>query len=167
MDLRGRRHSSAGEPIKFGLGRTIGPLRGLFHIVKITVTRKSHFNAAHRLYRPDWDDQRNKEVYGKCANANYHGHNYNLLVHVRGEVDTETGYVVDLKWLADLIDRCVVERFDHQNLNLDTIEFRTMVPTAENIAQVIWSLLRPEINSAHDLKVTLYETERNYVECEG
>jgi len=135
--------------------------------VKITVTRKSHFNAAHRLYRPDWDDQRNKEVYGKCANANYHGHNYNLLVHVRGEVDAETGYVVDLKWLSDLIDRCVVERFDHQNLNLDTIEFRTMVPTAENIAQVIWSLLRPEINSAHDLKVTLYETERNYVECEG
>jgi len=135
--------------------------------VKITVTRKSHFNAAHRLYRPDWDEQRNKEVYGKCANANYHGHNYNLLVHVRGEVDAETGYVVDLKWLSDLIDRCVVERFDHQNLNLDTIEFRTMVPTAENIAQVIWSLLRPEINSAHDLKVTLYETERNYVECEG
>jgi len=135
--------------------------------VKITVTRKSHFNAAHRLYRPDWDEQRNKEVYGKCANANYHGHNYNLLVHVRGEVDAETGYVVDLKWLSDLIDRCVVERFDHQNLNLDTTEFRTMVPTAENIAQVIWSLLRPEINSAHELKVTLYETERNYVECEG
>jgi 6-pyruvoyltetrahydropterin/6-carboxytetrahydropterin synthase len=135
--------------------------------VKITVTRKSHFNAAHRLYRADWDEQRNKEVYGKCSNANYHGHNYNLLVHVCGEVDAETGYVVDLKWLSDLIDRCVVERFDHQNLNIDTAEFRTLVPTAENIARVIWNLLRPEIDSAHDLKVTLYETERNYVECEG
>ncbi|MFZ9939126.1 MAG: 6-pyruvoyl trahydropterin synthase family protein [Bacteroidia bacterium] len=135
--------------------------------MKITVTRKSHFNAAHRLYRPDWDEQRNNAVYGKCANANYHGHNYNLLVHVRGEVDADTGYVVDLKWLAGLIDRCVVERFDHQNLNLDTAEFKTLVPTAENIAQVIWAILRPEIDPAHDLKVTLYETERNYVECEG
>jgi len=135
--------------------------------VKITVTRKAHFNAAHRLYRPDWDDRRNQEVYGKCSNTNFHGHNYNLFVHVRGVVDSETGYVVDLKWLADLIDRSVVQRFDHQNLNLDTEEFRTLVPTAENIARVIWSLLRPEIDPNHDLKVTLYETERNYVECEG
>lgn len=135
--------------------------------MKITVTRKAHFNAAHRLYRPDWDDRRNQEVYGKCSNTNFHGHNYNLFVHVRGVVDSETGYVVDLKWLADLIDRSVVQRFDHQNLNLDTEEFRTLVPTAENIARVIWSLLRPEIDPNHDLKVTLYETERNYVECEG
>jgi len=137
------------------------------NVVKITVTRKAHFNAAHRLYRPDWDDRRNQEVYGKCSNTNFHGHNYNLFVHVRGVVDSETGYVVDLKWLADLIDRSVVQRFDHQNLNLDTEEFRTLVPTAENIARVIWSLLRPEIDPNHDLKVTLYETERNYVECEG
>jgi len=107
------------------------------NVVKITVTRKAHFNAAHRLYRPDWDDRRNQEVYGKCSNTNFHGHNYNLFVHVRGVVDSETGYVVDLKWLADLIDRSVVQRFDHQNLNLDTEEFRTLVPTAENIARVI------------------------------
>ena len=125
------------------------------NVVKITVTRKAHFNAAHRLYRPDWDDRRNQEVYGKCSNTNFHGHNYNLFVHVRGVVDSETGYVVDLKWLADLIDRSVVQRFDHQNLNLDTEEFRTLVPTAENIARVIWSLLRPEIDPNHDLKVTL------------
>lgn len=135
--------------------------------MKVTVSRKAHFNAAHRLHNPSWDDATNKAVFGKCNNANYHGHNYQLIVHVTGEIDPQTGYVMDMKVLADLIDAEVCERFDHMNLNLDTAEFKELIPSAENICVVIWQLLRAKIATQYDLKVTLYETERNYVEYAG
>lgn len=131
---------------------------------KVAVFRKEHFNAAHRLHNPKWSDEVNARVFGKCNHPNYHGHNYVLIVKITGEVDPETGYVIDLKILSDLIKRDVLERFDHKNLNLDTIEFRELNPTAENIARVIFDLLRPQLDKHFDLKITLYETERNYVE---
>lgn len=134
---------------------------------KVTVSRKAHFNAAHRLHNPAWTDEINREVFGKCNRPNYHGHNYELIVKVGGTIDPETGYVMDLKWLADLIDEVIVERFDHQNLNLDTVEFKNLNPTAENIAVVVWDLLRPHISLDKTLKVELYETERNFVEYSG
>ncbi|MFN8397574.1 MAG: 6-carboxytetrahydropterin synthase [Bacteroidia bacterium] len=134
---------------------------------KVTVSRKSHFNAAHRLHNPAWTDEKNREVFGKCNRPHYHGHNYELIVSVTGGIDPETGYVVDLKWLADLIDEVIVERFDHQNLNLDTAEFKNLNPTAENISVVVWDLLRPRIEMDKTLKVTVYETERNFVEYSG
>ena len=134
---------------------------------KVTVSRKSHFNAAHRLHNPAWTDEKNREVFGKCNRPNYHGHNYDLVVKVCGAIDPATGYVVDMKWLADLIDRVIVDRFDHQNLNLDTVEFKDLNPTAENIAVVVWDLLRPHIGLDKTLKVELYETERNFVEYSG
>lgn len=135
--------------------------------MKVTVSRKAHFNAAHRLHNPQWDAATNQQVFGKCNNANFHGHNYQLIVHVTGPIDPQTGYVMDMKVLADLIDEEVCERFDHKNLNLDTEEFRELNPTAENICVVIWQLLRSKINNPFELKVTLYETERNYVEYAG
>jgi 6-pyruvoyltetrahydropterin/6-carboxytetrahydropterin synthase len=135
--------------------------------MKVTVSRKAHFNAAHRLHNPQWDAATNQQVFGKCNNANFHGHNYQLIVHVTGPIDPQTGYVMDMKVLADLIDEVVCERFDHKNLNLDTEEFRELNPTAENICVVIWQLLRAKINNPFELKVTLYETERNYVEYAG
>jgi len=135
--------------------------------MKVTVSRKAHFNAAHRLHNPQWDADTNQQVFGKCNNANFHGHNYQLIVHVTGPIDPQTGYVMDMKVLADLIDEEVCERFDHKNLNLDTEEFRELNPTAENICVVIWQLLRAKINNPFELKVTLYETERNYVEYAG
>ncbi len=135
--------------------------------MKVTVSRKAHFNAAHRLHNPQWDAATNQQVFGKCNNANFHGHNYQLIVHVTGPIDPQTGYVMDMKVLADLIDEEVCERFDHKNLNLDTEEFRELNPTAENICVVIWQLLRAKINNPFELKVTLYETERNYVEYAG
>ena len=135
--------------------------------MKITVARKAHFNAAHRLHNPAWSDEKNKEVFGKCNNPNYHGHNYNLTVKVTGEIDPETGYVIDVKVLSDLIKHEIEARFDHKNLNLDTEEFRDLNPTAENIAVVIWKILRPLIDHKLDLKVILYETERNFVEFAG
>lgn len=134
---------------------------------KVTVSRKAHFNAAHRLHNPKWSDEKNREVFGKCNNPNYHGHNYELIVKVGGSIDPETGYVMDLKVLADLIDAEIVERFDHQNLNLDTQEFKDLIPSAENIVVVIWEILRPLIDATKSLKVELYETERNFVEYSG
>jgi 6-pyruvoyltetrahydropterin/6-carboxytetrahydropterin synthase len=131
---------------------------------KVAVFRHEHFNAAHRLYRADWPDQRNEAVFGKCNNPSFHGHNYELVVKVSGMPDPETGYVIDLKLLSDLIRSEVIERFDHKNLNLDTEEFKTLNPTAENIAIVIYDLLRPHISKEHDLQVRLYETPRNFVE---
>ncbi len=132
--------------------------------MKVKVSRKEHFNAAHRLYNPAWSDEKNAQVFGKCSNPNYHGHNYEIIVTLTGTPDPETGYVFDMKVLSDLIREHVNSKFDHKNLNLDTEYFRGLNPTAENIAVVIWKILRDKIDSSLDLKITLYETERNYVE---
>jgi len=132
--------------------------------MKVKVSRKEHFNAAHRLYNPDWSDSKNQEVFGKCSNPNFHGHNYEIVVSVTGEPDPVTGYVIDMKILSDLISEHVLNIFDHKNLNLDTEYFKTLNPTAENIALVIWKILRNKIDESLDLKITLYETERNFVE---
>lgn len=134
---------------------------------KATVSRKTVFNAAHRLFNPKWSDEKNDEVFGLCNNPNYHGHNYTLFVHVTGEIDHETGFVVDLKWLSDLIFEHIEEKFDHRNLNLDLPEFKELNPSVENIARVIWDILRTKIDSKMGLKITLYETERNFVEFSG
>jgi len=131
---------------------------------KVAVYRKEHFNAAHRLNNPNWDESTNKQVFGKCNNPSYHGHNYELIVKITGEPDPATGYVYDLKLLSDLVRGEVIERFDHKNLNLDTVEFKDKNPTAENIAIVIYDLLRNKIDSKYELKIRLYETERNFVE---
>ena len=131
---------------------------------RVAVFRTEHFNAANRLHNPKWDEFRNAEVFGKCNLPHYHGHNYELIVRVTGEPDPDTGYVMDMKVLSDLIRERVVDRFDHRNLNLDTVEFRELNPTAENIAIVIHDLLRPHIADGFDLKVILYETPRNFVE---
>ena len=131
---------------------------------RVAVFRQEHFNAAHRLYNRGWEDSRNQEVFGKCNNPNYHGHNYELVVKVVGVPDPETGYVIDIKNLSSLINREIIERFDHKNLNLDTKEFQDLNPTAENIAIVCYELLRPHIQSDKELQVRLYETPRNYVE---
>ncbi|HEX8657559.1 MAG TPA: 6-carboxytetrahydropterin synthase [Hymenobacter sp.] len=135
--------------------------------MQITVCRTEHFNAAHRLHNPAWSPEQNQRVFGKCNNPNYHGHNYNLTVRLTGAVDPETGYLYDLKRLSDLIKREVLDRYDHRNLNLDTEEFRTLNPTAENIAVVIWQRLRPHLGADLALSVTLYETDRNFVEYHG
>lgn len=131
---------------------------------QVAVFRKESFNAAHRLFNPAWDEATNAKVFGKCALPNYHGHNYELVVKVTGVPDPETGYVMDMKELSDLVQELIVERFDHRNLNLDTVEFRNLNPTAENIAVVCWQLLRPRIPAVLDLQVRLYETPHNYVE---
>ena len=131
---------------------------------QVAVYRKEHFNAAHRLFNPGWDETRNREVFGKCALPHYHGHNYELDVKVTGTPDPDTGYVIDMKELSELVKREVVERFDHKNLNLDTEEFRNLNPTAENIAIVIHGLLRPHLPERLGLQVRLYETPRNFVE---
>lgn len=135
--------------------------------MKVTVCRKEHFNAAHRLYNPGWDNAKNDEVFGLCNNANFHGHNYNLIVKVTGEIDSDTGYVIDMKVLKDLIRKHVLLRFDHKNLNMDVEEFKALNPTAENIAVVIWNILRDKLNKKYKLSVTLFETERNFVEYSG
>jgi len=135
--------------------------------MRVTVHRKAHFNAAHRLFRKEWDDERNLEVFGKCSNPHYHGHNYELIVSVTGEPNPETGFVIDLKILKDLIYEEVEEAFDHKNLNVEVAEFRDLIPTAENIAVVIWNKLRSKIQEDHDLEVTLYETPRNFVSYKG
>lgn len=131
---------------------------------RVAVFRREHFNAAHRLYNPEWDYAANEKYFGKCALPNYHGHNYELEVKVVGEPDAKTGYVMDLKKLSDLVNDEIVERFDHKNLNLDTKEFKDLNPTAENIAIVIYDLLRPHIDATMDLQIRLYETPRNFVE---
>lgn len=135
-----------------------------FYMNKVAVFRKEHFNAAHRLHNPALSDAENETLFGKCNNKNYHGHNYDLIVKVTGVPDPKTGYVMDMKLLSDLITTEVLDRFDHKNLNLDTIEFKTLNPTAENIVIVIYDLLRKKINNELDLKIRLYETERNFVE---
>ena len=132
--------------------------------MKVAVYRKEHFNAAHRLNNPKWTPEQNAEVFGKCNLPNYHGHNYELIVQVTGEVDPETGYVMDMKKLSDLIWAVALKNFDHKNLNLDTDEFKHLNPSAENIAIVIFNLLRPHIDADKGLKIRLYETERNFVE---
>ena len=131
---------------------------------KVAVFRKEHFNAAHRLNNPNWSDEKNERVYGKCNNYNYHGHNYDLIVQVTGAIDPETGYVMDMKVLSDLIKTQVLDKFDHKNLNLDTEEFSNLNPSAENIAIVIYDKLKTQIDPQFDLKIRLYETERNFVE---
>ena len=131
---------------------------------KVSVFRKEHFNAAHRLFNPAWDDATNEKVFGKCALPNFHGHNYEMEVKVVGYPDEKTGFVMDLKVLSDLVKEHVVKKFDHKNLNLDTQEFRELNPTAENIVIVIYNLLRPQIDSKLDLQIRLYETPRNFVE---
>ena len=133
-------------------------------VQKVAVFRKEHFNAAHRLHNPAWTDEKNELVFGKCNNPNFHGHNYELIIQVTGEVNPETGYVVDMKVLSAILKEFVIDRFDHKNLNLDVAEFSDLNPSAENIAIVIYSILRPKIDSGLALKVRLYETERNFVE---
>ena len=133
----------------------------------VTISRKAHFNAAHSLYRPDWADEKNEEIFGKCNNPLYHGHNYELIVHITGEIDPSTGYVMDMKVLKDLIKVEVEDAFDHKNLNEQVPEFANLNPTAENIAVVIWDKLRPHISDDQQLEGTLYETPRNYVHYKG
>ncbi len=133
----------------------------------ISVTRKSHFNAAHRLHNNEWSDEKNNIFYGLCNNKNYHGHNYDLEVTVKGEIDPESGYLVDMKVLSDIIEENICKKFDHKNLNLDTTEFKNLIPTAENIAVVIWNILREKIDKKLKLSIKLFETPRNFVEYSG
>jgi 6-pyruvoyltetrahydropterin/6-carboxytetrahydropterin synthase len=132
--------------------------------MKVKVSRKEHFNAAHRLFNENWSSEKNDQVFGKCNNPNYHGHNYELIVSLTGEPDPATGYVFDMKVLSDLIKENILLKFDHRNLNLDIEYFKTLNPTAENIAVIIWRILRQKIDTKLELKITLYETERNFVE---
>lgn len=135
--------------------------------MKVSVFRRAHFNAAHRLHNPKWSDEKNKATFGPCNNPNFHGHNYEMEVKVTGEIDPETGMVIDLAWLADLIKQEIENRFDHKNLNLDTEEFRALIPSAENICLIIWQILRQHLPENLDLMVRLYETPRNFVEVGG
>jgi len=135
--------------------------------MRVTVSRKSHFNAAHRLHKKEWSDQQNDKVFGLCNNPNFHGHNYELIVSVTGEIDPETGYVIDIKELKYIIYNEVEVPFDHKNLNLDVKEFETLNPTAENIVVVIWNKIRKKIDPKLDLEITLYETPRNFVSYNG
>ena len=135
--------------------------------MRVTLSRKAHFNAAHRLYRKDWTHEQNDAIFGKCNNPNFHGHNYELIVSVTGEIDPETGYVLDVKFLTDLIKSDIESEFDHKNLNLDVPEFLDLNPTAENIVVVIWNKLRKKIKPELDLEVVLYETPRNFVTYNG
>ena len=135
--------------------------------MRVKISRKEHFNAAHRLHNPAWNDARNTAVFGKCNNPNFHGHNYEVVANVTGEIDPESGFVIDMKVLKQLLKEEIIEPFDHLNLNLDVAEFKTLIPTAENIVVVIWKRLRNRLAANLDLSVTLYETERNYVEYSG
>ena len=133
----------------------------------VSVFRAAHFNAAHRLHNPNWSDEKNIAVFGLCNNPNYHGHNYEMEVCVTGEIDAETGYLIDTKTLSNLIKSEIEDRFDHKNLNLDTVEFKNLNPSSENIAYVIWHLLRPHLAETLQLRIRLYETPRNFVEYWG
>lgn len=135
--------------------------------MRVTVSRRAHFNAAHRLYRPDWDNKKNILVFGKCSNKNFHGHNYELIVSVTGEIDPETGYVIDIKYLKDIIKKEIEDYFDHKNLNIELPEFQNLNPTAENIVIVIYNRLFKHMKRDHDLEVVLYETPRNFVRYSG
>ena len=132
-----------------------------------TICRREHFNAAHRVFNPEWDNEKNLDVFGKCANPNYHGHNYELVVKLTGEVNSTTGYLIDLKEVSSIINDEVVEAFDHKNLNLDCPEFNELIPSAENIAYVIWHKLRNKFSSNLELEIELYETPRNWVVYAG
>ncbi|WP_242085384.1 6-pyruvoyl trahydropterin synthase family protein [Aestuariivivens sediminis] len=135
--------------------------------MKVTVSRRAHFNAAHRLYRKDWSEDKNLQVFDKCSNPNYHGHNYELIVSVTGEIDKETGYVIDIKVLKEIIKQEVEDEFDHKNLNLEVDAFKELNPTAENIAVVIYNKIKGKLKSHLDLEITLYETPRNFVTYSG
>ncbi|MDX1774359.1 6-pyruvoyltetrahydropterin/6-carboxytetrahydropterin synthase [Oceanihabitans sediminis] len=135
--------------------------------MKVTVSRRAHFNAAHRLYRKDWSDEKNTEVFGKCSNPNFHGHNYELIASVTGEINPETGYVIDIKDLKDIIKTEVEDAFDHKNLNVEVPEFKDLNPTAENIVVVIYNKIKKQLASHLELEVTLYETPRNFVSYSG
>ena len=135
--------------------------------MRVTVSRKAHFNAAHRLYRKDWSFEKNDEIFGKCNNPNFHGHNYELIASVTGDIDKETGYVVDVKVLKDIIKSEVEDAFDHKNLNVEVPEFKDLNPTAENIVVVIYNKIKPKLNPDFDLEITLYETPRNFVTYSG
>lgn len=135
--------------------------------MKVTVSRKAHFNAAHRLYRKDWDDAKNFQIFGKCSNPNFHGHNYELIAHVTGNIDPETGYVIDIKILKDIIKSEVEDAFDHKNLNIEVPEFQDLNPTAENIVVVIYNKIKAKLRPDFQLEVVLYETPRNFVKYSG
>ncbi len=135
--------------------------------MRVTVSRRAHFNAAHRLYRKDWTDEKNLKVFGKCSNPNFHGHNYELIISVTGAIDEETGFVIDLKLLKDIIKSEVEDAFDHKNLNIEVEEFKELNPTAENIAVVIYRKMKPKLRPEQDLEVTVYETARNFVSYSG
>lgn len=133
----------------------------------VTVSRRAHFNSAHRLYRKDWTDEKNAQVFGKCSNPNYHGHNYELIVNVTGEINLETGFVIDLNILKNIIKEEIEDVFDHKNLNLEVEEFKNLNPTAENIVVVIYNKIRAKLDTSLDLEVVLYETPRNFVTYSG
>lgn len=135
--------------------------------MRVTISRKAHFNAAHRLHNPHWSAEKNKTIFGKCNNPNFHGHNYELIVSVTGDIDPDTGYVMDAKVLKDLIKEQVEDAFDHKNLNIEVPVFKNLNPTAENIAIVIWDLLKPHLETGQYLEVVLYETPRNFVTYKG
>lgn len=135
--------------------------------MRVTVSRRAHFNAAHRLYRKDWSFEKNDEVFGLCNNPNYHGHNYELIANVTGEIDQETGFVIDVKILKDIIKAEVENAFDHKNLNLDVPEFKDLNPTAENIAVIIYNKIKAKLDSKFALEIVLYETPRNFVSYSG
>ncbi|WP_445732165.1 6-pyruvoyl trahydropterin synthase family protein [Mariniflexile sp.] len=135
--------------------------------MKVTVSRKAHFNAAHRLYRKDWSHEKNDAVFGKCNNPNFHGHNYELIVSVTGEIDKETGYVIDMKVLKDIIKEEIEDAFDHKNLNVEVAEFKDLNPTAENIVVVIYNKMKLKLDSKFDLEIILFETPRNFVTYSG
>lgn len=135
--------------------------------MKVKVSRKAHFNAAHRLYRPEWSYEKNDSVFGLCNNPNFHGHNYELIVSVTGEIDEETGFVIDMKDLKELIREKIENQLDHKNLNVEVVWFKTVNPTAENIVVYIWNQLRPFIKASNELEVVLYETPRNFVTYSG
>lgn len=135
--------------------------------MKVTVSRKSHFNAAHQLVNPNWDKQKNEQVFGKCSNPYYHGHNYEIIVSITGEIDPETGFVISIDELKKIIETEVEDYLDHKNLNIEVLEFKTLNPTAENIVVVIWNRIKAKLNPTLALKVTLFETPRNFVEYNG
>jgi len=135
--------------------------------MKVSVFRKERFNAAHRLNNPAWDSETNRRIFGKCNNPNFHGHNYDLIVEVCGEIDPDTGYVIDMKILSDIIQEEVIQRYDHRNLNLDVEDFQDNNPTAENIVITIWNKIRNRLSDRYELTVRLYETEKNFVEFSG
>ncbi len=133
-------------------------------VMKITVCRKEHFNAAHKLSNPNWSKEKNEQYYGKCSNEHFHGHNYDLIIKVTGEIDPETGYVIDMKYLSEVVRINILDKFDHKNLNMDTEEFKNLIPSAENMAVVFYNILKSQLGNNYDLKIILYETERNFVE---